>query len=267
MTEDSVESVGTAKSVRHAAVKVPTITLIFWITKILTTGMGETFSDFLLMKWEIIGLAVGSVGLAVSFVLQFRASRYIVWIYWLAVVMVSIFGTMLADVIAFILHVPLLVSTLGFATVLGIVFYFWGRSEGTLAISSVRSRRAEGFYWATVMATFSLGTAAGDLTAYVFGWGFLVSGIVFSVVMAIPALMHQRGQASAIATFWFAYVLTRPVGASFADWMAVPADRGGLGLGALLVSAEWAVAIVLLVAYMALAKRANRTGTEPSGAH
>ncbi|UKA63494.1 hypothetical protein [Arthrobacter sp. FW306-04-A] len=236
--------------------KVPEVTLLFWVVKILTTGMGETTSDFLVHRFEPeIALSLGFVALLISLVLQFSVRRYIPWVYWTAVAMVSVFGTMAADAVHVGLGVPYLASTLFFTVVLAVVFLLWHRREKTLSIHSITTRRRESFYWTAVLTTFALGTATGDLTAYTLGLGYLASGIMFAVCIAVPALAHRRRLLAAIPAFWFAYILTRPLGASFADWTAVSADRGGLDLGTGPVSLVLAAAIVALVAFLTIARR------------
>ena len=224
--------------------------MLFWVTKVLTTGMGETASDFLAHQMDpVVAGALGLLGLVVALVLQFRARRYVPWVYWLAVAMVSVFGTMAADVVHVILGIPYAVSTGFFLVALGVVFLTWQRTEGTLSIHSITTRRREVFYWATVLTTFALGTAAGDLTATTMHLGYLASGVLFAVVIAVPAVAHRFGL-NAVLAFWFAYVVTRPLGASFADWMGVPPARLGLGWGTGPVTLALAALIVVLVGYL-----------------
>ena len=236
-------------------VKVPEITALFWVIKVLTTGMGETASDYLAHRFPPpVAVGLGAVGLAGALALQFAVRRYIAGVYWLAVVMVSVFGTMAADVLHIGMGIPYVVSTVFFLVVLGVVFALWYRVEGTLSIHSIDTRRRELFYWATVLATFALGTAAGDLTATTFGWGYFASGVVFAVAIAVPAIAHRGRWMGAVAAFWTAYVITRPLGASFADWMGVSTARGGLGWGTGPVTLGWLAAIVVLVGYLAAAR-------------
>jgi uncharacterized membrane-anchored protein len=244
-----------ASAVRSGLSKVPQVTALFWIIKVLTTGMGETFSDFLAHTLAPpVAVGLGAFGLAAALALQFRVRRYIAAVYWFAVVMVSVFGTMAADVLHVGFGVPYIVSTIGFAIALAAVLTIWYVSERTLSIHSIVTTRRELFYWATVLATFALGTAAGDLTATTFGWGWFLSGVVFAVAIAVPALAYRTGTLNAVAAFWTAYVITRPLGASFADWMGVSHARGGLGWGTGPVSAAWAAVIVALVAYLAITR-------------
>ncbi|MCU1414920.1 MAG: hypothetical protein JWN80_2260 [Microbacteriaceae bacterium] len=228
--------------------KVPEITALFWIVKVLTTGMGETTSDFFVLNFDpIVAVLVGFVVFAAALALQFAMKRYIPAVYWFAVVMVSVFGTMAADVTHIVLGVPYFASTAVFAVVLAVVFIVWFRVEHTLSIHSITSRRREAFYWATVLVTFALGTAVGDLTATTLHLGYLASGIVFAVVIAIPAIAFRWFRLNAVVAFWFAYIVTRPLGASFADWMGVSMARGGLDWGTGPVSLALAGIIVVLV--------------------
>jgi uncharacterized membrane-anchored protein len=245
--------------VRHLLAKVPEITAIFWITKVLTTGMGETTSDFLAHRFNpVIVVAATGIIFAITLTLQLLTSRYNAIIYWLAVVMVSVFGTMAADVLHIGLGVPYIVSTIFFTVALAAVFAPWYAVEKTLSIHSIYTRRRELFYWAAVLTTFALGTAAGDMTAVTLHLGYLSSGLLFALLIAIPALVYGQLKLSSIATFWFAYILTRPLGASFADWMGVSHVRGGLALGTGPVSAVIALIIAGLVGYLALTARGTR---------
>ena len=236
-----------------AAVRVPAVTVVFWVTKGLTTGMGESSSDYLVHQLPpVLAVALGGIALAGALGLQFAARRYVPWIYWLAVAMVGVFGTMAADVLHVGLGVPYLISTAFFAVALAAVFVAWYAIEKTLSIHSIATTRREVFYWAAVMATFALGTAAGDMTAVTLHLGYFASGAMFAVVVAIPAVAHRWFGLNAILAFWFAYIATRPLGASFADWMGVSHARRGLDLGSGPVSLALAVLIVGFVVYMTL---------------
>ena len=238
---------------QYVASKVPVITVYFWIIKILTTGMGETTSDFLVHRFSpYLAVGVGAVGFAIAMALQFAVRRYVTWIYWLAVVMVSVFGTMAADVTHIVLGVPYLVSTAAFVVILAVTFAVWQASEGTLSIHSIYTPRREVFYWAAVLATFALGTAAGDMMARTLNLGFLDSGIMFAVVFAFPAIARWKLGMNAILAFWFAYVVTRPLGACFADWLAISHALGGVGLGYGLISSALTVLIVGFVGFLAV---------------
>jgi len=175
------------------------------------------------------------------------------------VAMVSVFGTMVADALHVGLGIPYVASTIFFAVLLAVVLYTWWVRQGTLSIHSITTKPRELFYWATVIVTFALGTAAGDMTAVSFGWGFLASGLVFLVAFAIPLIAGRFG-VNEVLTFWAAYIITRPLGASFADWMGMPTSRGGLGWGTGLVTVLWAAAIAALV--VVLTVRGNRASAE-----
>ena len=232
------------------AVKVPEITLIFWVLKLLTTGMGEAISDFLGQHSVPIAAAIGIFGLALALWLQFRSSEYRPAIYWFAVMMVAVFGTMAADGIHDGAGIPYAVTTPLFALVVAATFVAWYRSEGTLSIHSINTRRREAFYWTAVLGTFALGTAAGDLTAYSLNLGFWTSAVLFAAVFAVPAVAWWRFNLNPIIAFWAAYVVTRPLGASFADGFSKPTN-GGLGWGDGTVSAIALVIFIALVGYIA----------------
>lgn len=235
--------------------KVPEVTVWFWIVKALTTGMGESTSDFLVHKLvPEIAVVLGGIGLVIALALQFRAREYVAWRYWLAVAMVGVFGTMAADAVHVGLGVPYIASTLFYGGALAAVFVTWYASERTLSIHSIVTPRRELFYWAAVLATFALGTAAGDLTAVTFGLGYFASGLLFAAAIAVPAVGYWRFGLNAILAFWSAYVLTRPLGASFADWLAVSHARGGLDLGTGPVSLVLAALIALCVAYLSVTR-------------
>ena len=203
---------------------------------------------------EGIALVTGIV-LAVSLVVQLAARRYVPWIYWLAVVMVSVFGTMAADGVHVGLGIPYVVSSTVFALALAAIFATWFASEKTLSIHSIWNRRRETFYWAVVLTTFALGTAVGDMTAFTLRLGFLTSGLIFAAVIALPALGYWKFGLNEVLAFWVAYVLTRPLGASFADWLAGSRILGGIGLGYGLISMTLALLIVGFVAYLTLTRK------------
>jgi len=237
--------------------KVPLIiTAYFWIVKGLSTAMGESTSDYLVHRLQPVpAVLLGFAGFAVALALQFTMRRYLAWTYWFAVVMVGVFGTMCADVLHVGFHVPYFASATLFAVLLAAVFVTWRRSEGTLSIHSITTRRRELFYWAAVVATFALGTAAGDLTAYTLHLGYFLSIVLFAVVILIPAVGYWRFGWSPILAFWIAYVVTRPLGASFADWMGKPKLDGGLGWGQGTVSLVLTALIIGFVWYLAVSRK------------
>lgn len=240
--------------------KVPEITLSFWIIKILTTAMGEATSDYLVFHWNpVLAVLLCTGGFLLVLALQFLQTRYIAWIYWLLVAMVAIVGTMAADILHVVIGVPYLLSTIGFAFVLGAVFLLWQRSEGTLSIHHVTTRRREAFYWLTVCATFALGTAAGDMTAATLGLGFLLSGFLFLALFLAPAIGVRAFGLNGIFAFWFSYIMTRPLGASFADWAGKPAQMGGEGIGTGWVSIILALAALVLVIVLGIPRRTRES--------
>ncbi|GAA3634429.1 COG4705 family protein [Microlunatus ginsengisoli] len=251
---------------RRWAVKVPEITLLFWLIKVLTTGTGEALSDFL-AAWNIpVAATLALLGLLGALGWQLWTRRYSPPPYWLAVSMVAVAGTMAADVVHLI-GVPYLYSSLLCVAAVVVLFVAWHRSTGTLSIHSVDRRSRELFYWATVSATFALGTAVGDLVAISFGWGYLVSGLVFTVLIMVPLVGWRWFGLNSVVAFWMAYVLTRPLGASYADWLGKPDARGGLGLGDGTVALVGALAIAAGVAYLTVRQRRTRdTAVDDVGA-
>ncbi|WP_244935755.1 COG4705 family protein [Paenibacillus glycanilyticus] len=228
--------------------KVPEITLYFWITKLITTGLGEVASDFLFEKLNpFLSVPISVAIFVAAMVLQFKSKKYIASLYWLVVIMVSIFGTTAADVIRAGLGNT--VSTLFFIASLAAIFRIWYVKEKSLSIHSINTRRREVFYWMTVLTTFALGTSAGDLTASSMHLGYLDSGIMFFALLFIPALCYRLFHLKEITAFWIAYVLTRPVGASFADWLSAAPGNGGVGYSKGLVSLVLLIVIVLLVVF------------------
>jgi uncharacterized membrane-anchored protein len=222
-----------ASTSRRFLTKVPVIIAFFWLTKVATTAMGESTSDSLNgLLGPAVAVPLMLIGLVWSLRRQFRRDHYDAWTYWTVVVMVAIFGTSAADALHVGLGIPYTVSTAFYAIVLAVIFCVWHRVEGTLSIHSIYTKRREAFYWATVLATFALGTASGDMTATTLHIGYLGSGLMFLGLIAIPWVAHRYLGMNEVFAFWMAYVLTRPLGASFADWMAVEPSRGGLGIGA-----------------------------------
>ncbi len=237
------------------AAKVPEIALMFWVLKLLTTGMGEAMSDFMGSVNVPLAGATGLFGLWFALSLQLRTREYRTGVYWFAVMMVAIFGTMAADGIHDGASIPYSLTTPLFAGAVAVVFALWYRSEGTLSIHTITTRRREGFYWAAVLATFALGTAAGDLTATSLNLGFFGSIVLFASLIAVPAVGWWRFGMNPTFAFWFAYIITRPLGASFADWFSKPASASGLGLGDRTVSAITLAVFIVLVAYVGSTRR------------
>jgi len=242
-------------TLRTAASKVPEVTAFFWIVKVLATTVGETAADYLN---ETLGLGltltslVMTVLLVVVLVAQFRTRGYRPPVYWLAVVLISVVGTLLTDNLTDGLGVPLGVSTAVFAVLLTATFLTWHRVEGTLSIHAVDSPRREAFYWLAILFTFALGTAAGDLVAEASGIGYLPSVLLFAAAIAVVAVLRFGVRADAVATFWAAYVLTRPLGASLGDLLSQDRADGGLGWGTTLTSLAFLVAILLVVVHLAV---------------
>jgi uncharacterized membrane-anchored protein len=247
------------------ALRVPEITVYFWVIKALSTAMGESTSDYLVhaMAPEL-AVVLGFIGFVIALALQFSQRRYVAWAYWLAVVGVGVFGTMAADVLHVGFGVPYVASSVLYGVVLFAVFVSWQRTEGTLSIHSVDTDRREAFYWAAVVATFAMGTAVGDLTAVTLGIGYLASGLLFAAVIAVPAFGYWRLGWNPILCFWLAYVATRPLGASFADWMGKPQSAGGLGWGDGPVALILTLAIVCLVGYLTVTRCDVQPANEPA---
>ena len=242
------------RSVR-GPLRVPEITVWFWLIKSLSTAMGESTSDYLVHAMApVAAVALGFVAFVAALVLQLRQRRYRAWTYWFAVVMVGVFGTMAADVLHVGFSVPYPATSILYAGALVIVFVAWARSQRTLSIHSIDSASREAFYWAAVVATFALGTAVGDLTAVTLHLGYFGSALLFAGLITLPAMGYASGQLNPIPAFWAAYVLTRPLGASVADWLGKPAHLGGLGWGDGAVSLGFTALIVGLVGYLAVTR-------------
>lgn len=237
------------------ALRVPEITVAFWAVKGLSTAMGEATSDYLVhaMAPELAVL-LGFAAFAVALVLQFRKGRYVAWTYWFAVVMVGTFGTMAADVLHVGLGVSYTATTVIYALVLASVFVAWQRTEKTLSIHSIDTPRREAFYWATVVATFAMGTALGDFTAYTLHLGYFPSAFVFAGVILVPAAGYRWLGWNVVFSFWFAYVITRPLGASVADGLGKPKSASGMGLGGGVIAVAFGALIVAVVAYLSISR-------------
>ncbi len=248
---------------RQGLRKVPQITAFFWIVKLLTTALGESASDYLVYSINpYVAVGIGALAFAAALTLQFWWPRYNAWVYWLAVTMVAVFGTMGADVLHIVIGIPYLYTTIFFAVSLVVIFILWYAVEKTLSIHSITTRRREIFYWLTVCATFALGTAWGDMMAFTLNLGFLSAGLLFAGLIALIAIFHYAAKGwlsehhehltrNAVLAFWLAYILTRPLGASFADWFGKAPSVSGLGFGDGTVSLVLTVLLVGFIWYLA----------------
>jgi uncharacterized membrane-anchored protein len=236
------------------AAKVPEVILVFWIVKILTTAGGEATSDYLKTWGNIRGGGTEIVLFLAGLVIQFSTRRYRAFAYWFLAFSIAIFGTGVSDFLHLDVGIPYAGTTLLWAVVLAVIFAIWHFSEGTLSIHSITTQRREAFYWATVFATFALGTALGDFTATSLGLGYPASSILFGVVILIPALAWWRLGLNSIAAFWAAYVITRPLGASIADYISKPANTSGLGFGDGPTALVFALAVLAFVTYLTVAR-------------
>lgn len=237
--------------------KVPEVTLLFWVVKILSTTVGETAADFLAGNLGL-GLSATSgimaVLLAVVLVIQFRTRRYVPVVYWLAVVLISVVGTLISDNLVDNFGVSLWTTTVVFAAALAATFVAWWRSERTLSIHTIVTSRREGFYWLAILFTFALGTSAGDLVSEQLGLGYETAGLVFGALIVAVTLVYVGG-ANAVATFWTGYVLTRPFGASLGDLLTASHGNGGLGLGTNATSGAFLAVILAVVAWFTVQDR------------
>jgi uncharacterized membrane-anchored protein len=235
--------------------RVPKVTADFWLIKLMAVTMGETAADYLAVNLGL-GLTLTSLIMAgilvVALVLQFAQKRYVPWSYWLAVVLISIVGTLVTDNLVDNFGVSLVTSTVGFSLALAVTFALWYNSEKTLSIHSIYTNKREAFYWLAILFTFALGTAAGDLVAEKFGIGYLGTGVLFGMIIASYAVGYLYLGLDAILGFWLAYIFTRPLGASFGDLLSQPHDYGGLGLGTIVTSAIFLTVIAAIVLYMTL---------------
>jgi uncharacterized membrane-anchored protein len=246
--------------------KVPEVTLYFWIIKILATTVGETAADFLNTN---LGLGLSGTSLVMSVLLivvlafQFRAQKYEPPTYWLAVVLISIVGTLITDNLVDNLGVPLETTTICFTIALALTFAAWYASERTLSIHTIYTTRREAFYWLAILFTFALGTAAGDLAAERLSLGYWKAGLVFGALIAVIAVAHFRLGLNAVLSFWLAYILTRPLGASIGDYLSQPTKDGGLGLGTVGTSALFLLTILTAVVYLTVTRR-DQTTPQPA---
>jgi uncharacterized membrane-anchored protein len=233
--------------------RVPEVTVDFWIIKLMAVTVGETAADFLALN---LGLGLQNTTYLMSAILvgvialQFAQKRYVPWAYWSAVVMVSVVGTLLTDNLIDTFGVPLQTTTIACTVILAAIFAAWYTSEKTLSIHTVVTTRREIFYWLAVLATFALGTAAGDYVSEALGVGYLITGAVFGAIIAAIAFAHFVLKMNAILAFWLAYIFTRPLGASFGDLLSQPTEYGGMGFGTIVTSIMFLTVIAAIVIYM-----------------
>jgi uncharacterized membrane-anchored protein len=256
MTKDSIAYA--APDGRRFLSKVPEVTAFFWIIKVLCTTVGETAADFLATTLNF-GLTnttyVMSALLVITLIFQFRSSRYRPGLYWLAVVLISVVGTLITDNLTDNFGVPLATTTIVFSIVLAVVFAVWFSVEKTLSIHSIYTRRRESFYWLAILFTFALGTAAGDLAAEQLQLGYVAAALIFGGLIAVVAVAHLKFRVNAIVAFWIAYILTRPLGASLGDLLSQAPKDGGVGLGTSGTSALFLVTILAMVIFLSVTKR------------
>ena len=248
--------------------KVPAVTLIFWIVKIMATTVGETAADFLAFNLKL-GLTNTSLLMAgllvVALLLQLRAHRYVPTLYWTVVVFVSIVGTLISDNMVDNFGVSLVTTTIIFAAALVLVFARWYASEETLSVHSIETTKRELFYWAAILCTFALGTSAGDLIGESLGLGYVRSALLFGGLIAATFLAYRYLHLNAVLAFWAAYILTRPLGASLGDWLTQAPKDGGLGISTTIISGIFLVTIVVLVFYLARQQKEDDLVAVPQG--
>ena len=247
--------------------KVPQVTLFFWIIKVLCTTVGETFADFLNVNlgFGLTGTSITmGILLAIALFFQFRAKKYIPSIYWISVVFISVFGTLVTDNLTDKMGIRLETSTIIFTILLLLTFCLWYLKEKTLSIHSIFTTRREAFYWLTILFTFALGTASGDLMAEGLGLGYLNTGLIVAAIIAIT-IVAQKLKLNSVLSFWIIYIMTRPLGASIGDYLSQPAKYGGLGLGATLTSVIFLLGIFAIILYFTFTKKDIITNTDIEG--
>ena len=264
--EPAVPSSRGGRDMRNLMTKVPEVVAAFWIIKVLATTVGETFADFLAEKFGLglteLTLIMGA-GLIVALAIQFRANKYVPWMYWLCVVLISIVGTLITDKLVDDLGVSLWACTIGFGLAMIATFAVWYSSEKTLSIHSIDTTKREAFYWLAILFTFALGTAAGDLLAEQLNIGYFNSVLMFSAMIGLVAIAWKYLNFNEIAAFWMVYILTRPLGASTGDFLSQAKVDGGLGLGTTATSLIFLAAIVGLVFYLTTIQR-GKAALEPA---
>ncbi len=258
--------VGARSQGRELLNKVPEVTLWFWLIKVMATTVGETAADLLSVRLNM-GLTVTSLIMTAVFIIalvvQVRARAYVPSFYWFTVVAISVVGTLISDNLVDGLGISLVTTSIAFAIILAIVFVAWYRSEGTLSIHSIFTTERELYYWAAILFTFAMGTSVGDLLAEKLNLGYGQAAIVFAAMIATVAFLHYVAKMDAILSFWIAYILTRPLGASMGDLFAKPVIAGGFGLGTVTTSLIFLGAILLLVVYLTVSK-ADRLDPAPT---
>jgi len=249
--------------------KVPRVTVFFWIIKVFATTVGETAADFLATK---LGFGLSNTAYIMSGVfliallVQLNLKKYVPGVYWTVVVLISVVGTLLADLLVNKLGVGLSTSSIIFAVMLAAVFFFWWRSEKTLSVHKIFTTRRELFYWAAILFTFALGTSAGDLVSEAFGLGYGTAALIFAAAIAVTAFAYFVLKVDGVLAFWIAYILTRPLGASMGDLLAQPLKDGGLGLGTTSTSLTFFAVIAGLVVYLTVARKDDLTKAVLKGA-
>ena len=237
--------------------RVPKVTIDFWLIKLMAVTMGETAADYLAVNLGF-GLTTTSLimtaVLAFALVLQFGQKKYVPWSYWLAVVLISIVGTLVTDNLVDNFGVSLITTTIFFMVALAVTFALWFSSEKTLSIHAIFTTKREAYYWLAILFTFALGTAAGDPVAEQFDLGYLATGVLFGMIIASLTVGYFFFKLDPILGFWLAYIFTRPLGASFGDLLSQPAEYGGMGLGTIITSAMFLGAIIVIVAYMSVTR-------------
>lgn len=248
----------TREGVMQMLNKVPEVTLYFWIIKIMCTTVGETAADFLNadLHFGLTGTSiVMSILLAIFVIMQLRRNKYVPWLYWVVVVLVSIVGTLITDNLVDNFGVALETTTIAFSLALLATFVAWYASEKTLSIHSIFTKKRELFYWAAILFTFALGTAAGDLAAEGLSLGYAKSAVIFGSLIGIVTIAYYGFKVNAVLAFWIAYILTRPLGASLGDYLSQSIENGGLGLGAAVTNTAFLSAIVVLVIYLTVTRK------------
>ena len=256
--KENIMKMQLSEGMKQMLIKVPEVTLWFWLIKVMATTVGETAADFLNvnMRLGLTGTSIlMGILLAIFLLMQLRAGKYVPWLYWTVVVLISIVGTLITDNLVDNFGVALQTTTIIFGGALLATFVVWYTCEKTLSIHSIVTTRRELFYWSAILFTFALGTAAGDLTAEGLGLGYSTSALIFGALIGVVTISYYLFKANAIAAFWIAYILTRPLGASCGDLLSQPVANGGLGLGTVGTSMLFLVSIAGLVIYLSISQK------------